>query len=239
MASACEVGECLGVHLNDVVRFLESGNHDCDTLDYTIFRLDWVLNVLARYLDTEGTGAINARVIDLVCEAREAVINADHSRGAFQAGCIFNGQPGRPKLNVPQEQLQFLIERRFNTTQIASLLGVSPRTIERRLREHNLNISTSYSNLSDQDLDTVIKSVLTDFPQTGYKRMTGFLRARGLIIQQSRIRAAMRRTNPEGTLLRALGIHVIRRRSYQVGGPLALWHVDGNLKLIRCGIWTD
>ncbi|XP_073237665.1 uncharacterized protein [Porites lutea] len=233
MASACEVGECLRVHLNDVVRFLESGNHDCDTLDYTIFRLDWVLNVLARYLDTEGTGAINARVIDLVCEAREAVINADRSRGAFQAGCIFTGQPGRPKLNVPQEQLQFLIERRFNTTQIASLLGVSPRTIERRLREHNLNISTSYSNLSDQDLDTVIKSVLTDFPQTGYKRMTGFLRARGLIIQQSRIRAAMRRTNPEGTLLRALGIHFIRRRSYQVAGPLALWHVDGNHKLIR------
>ena len=77
MASACEVGECLRVHLNDVVRFLESGNHDRDTLDYTIFRLDWVLNVLARYLDTEGTGAINARVIDLVCEAREAVINAD------------------------------------------------------------------------------------------------------------------------------------------------------------------
>ena len=156
MASACEVGECLGVHLNDVVRFLESGNHDCDTLDYTIFRLDWVLNVLARYLDTEGTGAINARVIDLVCEAREAVINADHSRGAFQAGCIFTGQPGRPKLTVPQEQLQFLIERRFNTTQIASLLGVSPRTIERRLREHNLNISTSYSNLSDQDLDSFL-----------------------------------------------------------------------------------
>lgn len=239
MASACEVGECLRVHLNDVVRFLESGNHDCDTLDYTIFRLDWVLNVLARYVDTEGTGAIDARVIDLVCEAREAVINADHSRGAFQAGCIFTGQPGRPKLNVPQEQLQFLIERRFNTTQIASLLGVSPRTIERRLRKHNLNISTSYSNLSDQDLDTVIKSVLTDFPQTGYKRMTGFLRARELIIQQSRIRAAMRRTNPEGTLLRALGIHVIRRRSYQVAGPLALWNVDGNHKLIRCGIWTD
>ena len=167
MASACEVGECLRVHLNDVVRFLESGNHDCDTLDYTIFRLDWVLDVLARYVDTEGTGAIDARVIDLVCEAREAVINADHSRGAFQAGCIFTGQPGRPKLNVPQEQLQFLIERPFNTTQIASLLGVSPRTIERRLREHNLNISTSYSNLSDQDLDTVIKSVLTDFPSDG------------------------------------------------------------------------
>ena len=52
-----EVRECLRVHLIVVVRFLESGNHDSDTFDYTVFRLDWVLNVLARYLDTEGTGA--------------------------------------------------------------------------------------------------------------------------------------------------------------------------------------
>ena len=48
-----EVRECLHGHLIDVVRFLEGGNHDCDALDYTLFRLDWVLNVLTRYLDTE------------------------------------------------------------------------------------------------------------------------------------------------------------------------------------------
>jgi len=227
-----EVRECLRTHLIDVVRFLEGGNHDSDTFDYTVFRLDWVLNVLARYLDTEGTRA-HARIIHLVREAREAVTNANCSTDAFQAGSIFTGQRGRPKLDVPQEQLQFLVERRFNIPQIASLLGVSERTVERRLREFNLNISTSYSNLSDQELDAVINSIVTDFPQTGYKRMTGFLRARGIIVQQSRIRAAMRRTNPEGTLLRALGIHVIRRRSYQVAGPLALWHIDGNHKLIR------
>ena len=228
-----EVRECLRGHLIDVVRFLEGGNHDCDTLDYTLFRLDGALNVLMRYLDNETTRAY-AHIVHLVREAREAVTNANHSRRteAFQASSIFTGQRGRPKLEVPQEQLQFLVERRFNTPQIASLLGVSQLTVERRLSECNLNIST-YSNLSDQELDAVIsRSILTDFPQTGYKRMTGFLRARGLIVQQSRIRTAMR-TNPEGTLLRALGIHVIRRRSYQVAGPLALWHIDGNNKLIR------
>ena len=43
----------------------------------------------------------------------------------------------------------------------------------------------------------------------------------------------MRRVNPEGVLLRALELNVVRRRSYQVQGPLSLWHIDGNHKLIR------
>ena len=186
---AC-VRECLRAHLIDVVRFLEGCNHDCDTFDYTLLRLDWVLNVLTRrYLNTETTRA-DARIVHLVREVREAVTDANHSRStdAFQAGSIFTGQRGRLKLDVPQEQLQFLVERRFNTQQIASLLGVSQRTVERHLSECNLNISTSYSNLSDQELDAVIRSILADFLQTGYKRMTGFLRARGLIVQQSHSR---------------------------------------------------
>ena len=54
--------------------------------------------------------------------------------------------------------------------------------------------------MSDEDLDAVINSILNDFPETGYKRMTGFLRARGIVLQQNRIREAMRRINPEGTL---------------------------------------
>ena len=52
MAATMEVRECLRAHLINVVRFLEGGNHDCDTFDYTLFRLDWVLIVLVRYLDT-------------------------------------------------------------------------------------------------------------------------------------------------------------------------------------------
>ena len=116
---------------------------------------------------------------------------------------------------------------------MTGILGVSQRTVERRLQEYNLRLSSNYSNLRDEELDTMIRGILTDFPDTGYKRMTGFLRARGVVLQQIRIREAMRRANPEGTLLRALTLNVIQRRSYQVASPLALWHIDGNHKLIR------
>ena len=80
--------------------------------------------------------------VHLVREAREAVTDANHSRNtdAFQAGSIFTREPGPPKLEVPQEQLQFLAERRFNTPQI----GLQPyryyrSDIIRPDPEHNPN----------------------------------------------------------------------------------------------------
>jgi len=87
--------------------------------------------------------------------------------------------------------------------------------------------------MSDEQLDTIMLSILDEFPETSYKRMTGFLKARGIVLQQRRIREAMRRVNPEGTLSRALRIQCLNRRSYQDTSPLALWHIDGNQKLIR------
>ena len=43
----------------------------------------------------------------------------------------------------------------------------------------------------------------------------------------------MRHVDPEGTILRTLQMNVIQRRVYSVPSPLALWHIDGNHKLIR------
>ena len=63
--------------------------------------------------------------------------------------------------------------------------------------------------------------------------MTGALLSNGIKVQQFRIRESMRRVNPDGIFLRALTINTVQRRKYQVYAPLALWHVDGNHKLIR------
>ena len=66
---------------------------------------------------------------------------------------------------------------------------------------------------------------MREFPNSGYKRMTGLLQNAGYRIQQNRIRESMRRVNPDGVLLRALELRAVRRRRYQVPGPLALWMV--------------
>ena len=43
----------------------------------------------------------------------------------------------------------------------------------------------------------------------------------------------MCRVDPEGVLIRSLELSTVNRRRYQVYAPLALWHIDGNHKLIR------
>lgn len=82
-------------------------------------------------------------------------------------------------------------------------------------------------------LDSLITDIQRDSPSVDYKRVTGLLRARGVYLQQARIRQSIRRVDPEGILLRALEMNIIRRRHYSVAGPLSLWHIDGNHKLIR------
>jgi hypothetical protein len=87
--------------------------------------------------------------------------------------------------------------------------------------------------LSNEDLDTVVSEIMREFPNCGSKRMSGFLLARGLRIQQARVREALRRTDPDGVLLRSLQLRTIARRRYNVKSPLSLWHLDGHHKLIR------
>ena len=45
--------------------------------------------------------------------------------------------------------------------------------------------------MNDNQLDDIVTGILKDFPNAGYKRMTGFSLARGIRLQQSRIRSAM------------------------------------------------
>ena len=116
---------------------------------------------------------------------------------------------------------------------MARIFSVSERTIERRIAEFELRIRTSYSTLPDAELDQKVREFIEQFPSTGYRRLTGFLRSHGYKIQRERIRSSLRRVHPEGVFLRSLQLSLVRRRKYPVRGPLALWYIDGNHKLIR------
>lgn len=48
-----------------------------------------------------------------------------------------------------------------------------------------------------------------------------------------RLRASMRRLDPEAILMRRFSMQTARRRQYSVPAPNSLWHIDGNHKLIR------
>ena len=138
---------------------------------------------------------------------------------------------GRPRFDIHREQIEHLLNLHFTCPKIASLLGVSLRTIRRRMTEYNLSVSGLYSDISEHELLETVKGIYNSFPNCGYRMMDGHLRQRGIRVTQAQIRNCMHLVDSEGVALRWR--EAIRRRKYRVAGPLSLWHIDGNHKLIR------
>ena len=117
---------------------------------------------------------------------------------------------------------------------IGEILGVSKLTVQRRVNQYGLRC-IRFSDLTDVALEELVhQPILAEFPNTGIRRMKGFLSAHGINVQWERVRHALWIVDPEGILNRSLYSTIVTRRKYFVPGPLALWHMDGNHKLIRC-----
>ena len=218
--------------LHYILRLLQADYIDENIIDSVQYRLDWVYNTVVRYADLH---VIDERVVRCIQLAKNC-LQVDSGEGCSRFTVVrhmFNGEKGRPRLQIPLEHLRFLLEKKFKVAEIANLFGTSKRTVKRRMKDFGLSAATTYTQLSDQQLDELIRDIQRDFPNAGCKRVTGLLRARDVYMQQARIRQSMRRVDPEGILLRALELNTIRRRQYSVAGPLSLWHIDGNHKLIR------
>uniref|UniRef100_A0AAV2KLY9 Integrase catalytic domain-containing protein n=2 Tax=Knipowitschia caucasica TaxID=637954 RepID=A0AAV2KLY9_KNICA len=136
-------------------------------------------------------------------------------------------------LNLLDEAQQELSLQSISVRDIADLLNVSERTVFRRIAEHGLQRSHWDQSISNDHLDATVRDILQYHPNTGYKMMTGHLRARGIHLQRCRIRDSMHRVDPQGIQVRSLQLRTVRRRKYSVPAPNSLWHIDGNHKLIR------
>ena len=141
------------------------------------------------------------------------------------------GYVGRPKIVISHEQLEEFLNMDFDCPSIARLFGISLRTLRRRMLEYGLKVSSRYSSINDAELDCLVVQLKHEYPSCGYRMILGLLRSHGIRIQQMRVRMSMQRVDPHGAILRLFD--TIHRRTYQVLGPLSLWHLDGNHKLIR------
>ena len=149
----------------------------------------------------------------------------------YHAPITAEGRLGRPRFHIPRNQLACLLEKGFTVPQISNILRVSVRTVRRRMAEYDLSVHALYSELTDQELEWVIRDIQDHFPTCGNRQMQGHLLSQGIRVQQYRVREIRRKVNPAGSVMHRL--QTINRRKYQVNGPFALWHIDGNHKLIR------
>ncbi|XP_068697732.1 uncharacterized protein [Montipora foliosa] len=146
---------------------------------------------------------------------------------------VHSANPGRPPFVIEKELLEDLRSASYTWTDIAKMLRISRWTLYRRVREYKLEHLKRYSDISDDELDELIRGYISRHGNTtGESYSIGFVRSRGLRIQRDRIRRSLgTRVDPENTALR--WACVITRRVYSVPGPNSLWHIDGHHSLIR------
>ena len=102
------------------------------------------------------------------------------------------------------------------------MLGISPRTIQRKMAEKNVS-GTEYSDLTEEELDDYVKEVKRQFPSAGYRQILGVLESQGIIVREHDLRESAQRCDPIGTSL--LWFATVERRRYNVSIPVALWHL--------------
>jgi len=107
--------------LFDILRQLESGNNSSDTLDHVQYRIPVVClcEIILRCFDI---GFVEESVVTVVREALDCFKLNDNDV-MYKAGKVFTGSSGRPRYNICREQLEFVVQKRFRTAEIAVLLG--------------------------------------------------------------------------------------------------------------------
>lgn len=147
---------------------------------------------------------------------------------------LHTGERGRPRKVIDFHYLQeaFSDHRNISITQLAQAIDVHPNTLTAYLKLYDL--SKRFSQLSDDQLDGLIRNYREQRPTSGIHYVIGYLRRLGLKFQRHRVVSSVKWVDGLGAAMRRR--IAIRRRRYAVRRPNALWHCDGHHKLIRWGI---
>ena len=146
---------------------------------------------------------------------------------------IQTGRRGRPRIVIDQAWLKDATSnhRRIPLTTIARALGVHRNTLHNNMHRHN--IQRKFSDISDKDLEYLVRAFKLMKPNSGLRYVMGFLEGNGLRVQKWRVRMTLHRLDG---LRQALRNHAaIDRREYTVPYSNYLWHIDGYHKLISWG----
>ena len=74
---------------------------------------------------------------------------------------------GRPTYLVSTEQIEFLTDMCFSSSEIASLFGICNSTVKRHIRESKSYVRRRYSDISDESLDDLVRQLIVDFKNCG------------------------------------------------------------------------
>lgn len=147
---------------------------------------------------------------------------------------IHTGKRGRPQVEIDEDFLREAMStrRKISVRRLSKILHVSRYTVMRRMKL--LGIKKQFAQLTNQELDDILKTYKKIAPKQGIRFARSHLHNLGFHVQKHRVSASLKRVDAVGNALRKK--KAIKRRQYSVKRPNHLWHCDGHHKLIRWGI---
>ena len=119
-----------------------------------------------------------------------------------------SGRAGRPRYDIPPGSINQLHSIHYNWNIVSTQAGVSYRTLLRRRHEYGFPVANTfgprdtYSDISDEHLTNAVRDILAITPSVGETYVIGSLRSRGIHVQGSRVRDAIRSVDPIGRAMR-------------------------------------
>ncbi len=138
MESAAYLRDIIFDVINAIEVFENSGDPSSD-LQRAITKLDYVQRMAVNLEMDES-------IISLIGQAYrmlEQIDDNDSIQNTYRASLNEGQQRGRPSYNISEEQLSFLLEKGFQVKDISAILGVSSRTVDRRMSAFGLSVSAT------------------------------------------------------------------------------------------------
>ncbi len=117
---------------------------------------------------------------------------------------------------------------------IAVALGLSRKALS-YWRKKSGFVDPLFDIPTDDDLDTVVSEIMAEGGMSGYAMVTGALVNLGVRVSRKRLRDSVNRVDEDGSLRRSIRRPRIIRQAYLSKGLNYVWHIDGNMKLVRWG----
>lgn len=123
-------------------------------------------NIFDDILTSLGEAVTRIRIIQDNEETRQLV------QDMTGAVAVTRGR-GRPRFDITQDQLEYLLELNFTSSDIARILCVSLRTIRWRMEEYGIAVCDRYSSVSDAELDEEVARIKQGYPNAGIRLTLG------------------------------------------------------------------
>ena len=113
------------------------------------------------------------------------------------------GRRGRPAYVLDNERIQELHNLGNSWADIAAVLGVDRKTLYNHLRAAGIqNTRRQFTDISDEDLDSVVTEISRAHPFIGSTIIQGHLVARQIYLPRTRVMESLRRVDAVGVLVR-------------------------------------